>query len=152
MIELLANLMLATVMVILTVVIHFIGLLFLLRVLHHPGRKLRARESVIGRCLLIIVVVLGLFSIHTVEIWLYALTYLAIGSLEDFETALYFSTETFSSLGYGDIVLSSKWRLFGAIEAVNGLILIAWSAAFLISLMTRLRTLEHDWLETVGDN
>jgi hypothetical protein len=138
-------------MVLLTVVIHFIGLLALLRVLRYRGQKFRAKESILGRCLLILMVVVGIFAIHTLEVWLYSLVFLTIGALGDFESALYFSTVTFSSLGYGDIVLSSDWRLFGAIEAVNGLILLAWSAAFLISLMSRFRALEHDWLETTDD-
>ena len=90
---------------------------------------------------------LSIFIIHGVEIWLYAVVYFALGALKDFDTALYFSTSTFSSLGYGDVVLLVKWRLLGAIEAPNGLILIAWSTAFLISLMNRLRALEHDWLD-----
>ena len=71
----------------------------------------------------------------------------AVGGFPEFETALYYSTTTFSSLGYGDVVLLPRWRMFGAIEAPNGLILIAWSTAFLISLMSRLRAMEHDWLE-----
>jgi hypothetical protein len=138
-------------MVILTVVIHFIGLLLLLRVLRYRGHRFRARESALGRGALILLVILGIFAIHTLEVWFYALCFLGIGAIGDFESSLYFSTVTFASLGYGDIVLSSKWRLFGAIEAVNGLILIAWSTAFLISLMSRLRTLEHDWLQDKGD-
>jgi hypothetical protein len=50
-------------------------------------------------------------------------------------------------VGYGDLTLSSAWRLLGAIEAANGLILIAWSTAFLMGVTARLRLLEHDWLE-----
>jgi hypothetical protein len=96
---------------------------------------------------LIVIVVLGIFVVHTVEIWLYAIVFLGIGAIGNFEAALYFSTVTFASLGYGDIVLSPDWRLFGAIEAANGLILLAWSTAFLLSLMSRLHALEHDWLE-----
>lgn len=148
--NLLVNLSFATVMVVLTVVIHLVGLLVLLRVLRHRGHRFRAQESVLGQCVLILMVVLGIFAIHTLEVWLYALSFLSIGAIDDFESALYFSTVTFASLGYGDIVLSSDWRLFGAIEAVNGLILLAWSTAFLISLMSQLRALEHDWLEATG--
>jgi hypothetical protein len=57
---------------------------------------------------------------------------------------------TFTTLGYGDIVLEGNWRLFGAIEAGNGLILFGWSTAFLLSVTSRLRLLEHDWLEKTG--
>ena len=141
------NLLLSTFMVMATVIIHFAGLLALLRLLGSRGERFRARESTLGQGALIVAVVLGLFAIHTIEIWLYAVLYIAIGAVEDFETALYFSTTSFSSIGYGDIVLEHEWRLVSAIEGVNGLILIGWSTAFLLSLMTRLRSLEHDWLE-----
>lgn len=142
-----ANLALSTAMVAFTVTVHFFGLLALLRILRARGDRFRAHESVVGQGALIVFVVLGLFVIHAVEIWAYAFVYLAIGALSDLETALYFSTVTFASLGYGDVVLDPKWRVFGAIEAANGLILFAWSTAFLLSVMARLKALEHDWLD-----
>lgn len=141
------NLALATALVCATVVIHFIGLLILLRILRYRAHHFFRHESTLLQGALILFVVLGIVAIHTVEIWLYAITYLAVGALDDLESALYFSTVTFASLGYGDITLSKSWRLFGSIEAANGLILFAWSTAFLFSVSSRLRTLEHDWLE-----
>jgi len=141
------NLALSVVMVTVTVTVHFFGLLVLIYLLRRHGRGIRVQHSVARQGFVIVVVMLGIFVIHTVEIWLYALVFLALGALPDFEKALYFSTSTFSSVGYGDLVLPPNWRVFGAIEAPNGLILIAWSTAFLISLMNRLRALEHDWLE-----
>jgi len=146
----LANLALATVMVALTVSIHFFGLLALLRLLRARGAGFRAHESLLGQGALILFVVFGIFAIHTAEIWLYAAVYEALGAARDFETALYYSTVTFASLGQGDVTLAAHWRLFGAIEAANGVILFAWSTAFLLAVMTRLRTLEHDWLEPGG--
>jgi hypothetical protein len=142
----LQNLGLATAMVALTVTMHFIGLLGLMRLLRRRGRHFNAHSSIFGQGALILFVVFGIFAIHTSEIWVYAAVYGLIGASPDFETALYFSTVTFASLGYGDIVLARDWRLFGAIEAANGVILFAWSTAFLLSVMNRLRTLEHDWL------
>ncbi len=143
----LVDLGLSVIMVILTVTIHFLGLLVLIRILRSHGTRLHNIHSVGGQGLLIIVVMLGIFAIHTVEIWLYAIVYYLLGALGTFEEALYFSTVTFSSVGYGDVLLTHQWRIFGAIEGANGLILIAWSTAFLFSLTTRLKTLEHDWLE-----
>ncbi|NJM30375.1 MAG: two pore domain potassium channel family protein [Rhizobiales bacterium] len=146
-----ASLSIATLMVMLTVVIHFAGLIALMRLLEWRGHHLKAHESVLGQGLLLIIVVLGLVAIHSVEIWAYALLYFAAGAVGDFEASLYFSTVAFSSLGYGDIVLGHEWRLVSAIEAVNGLILIGWSTAFLLSLMGKLRALEHEWLERRRD-
>jgi hypothetical protein len=145
--DLVRNLGFGTAMVCLTVAVHFVGLLFLTRLLRRGGYRFHAHESLIGQGALIVFVVLGLMGMHTVEIWLYAVAFLSVGALDGLETALYFSTTSFSSLGYGDVVLQPAWRLVGAIEGMNGLLLIAWSTAFLFSVTTRLRTLEHDWLE-----
>jgi hypothetical protein len=141
------NLAMATVMVGVTVAVHFFGLLALLRALRWRGRRFQAHRSVVGQGALVLFVMFGIFAIHTAEIWLYAAAFVGIGAIQSFETALYFSTVTFASLGYGDVVLGPQWRLFGAIEAANGVVLFAWSTAFLLSVMTRLKTLEHDWLE-----
>jgi Ion channel len=144
---LIQNLAAASVMVAMTVSIHFFGLLGLLYILRRRGERFHAHESTLGQGALIVFLVFGLFAIHTAEIWLYAAFYYAVGALDDFETALYFSTVAFASLGFGDIVLPRAWRLVSAIEAANGVMLFAWSTAFLLSLMARLRSLEHDWLE-----
>jgi hypothetical protein len=142
-----ANFALAALMVGLTVTIHFFGLLALLWVLRRRGHRFRAHESWAGQGAAILFVVLGLVAVITIEIWLYAAIFLVVGALPDFESALYFSTTSFTTLGYGDIVLDTRWRLLGAIEGANGLLLFGWSTAFLISVTGRMRTFEHDWLE-----
>lgn len=144
------NLALATATVCATVTIHFGGLLLLMWALRYGGHRLRPHESLAGQGALILGIVLGIFAIHTVEIWLYALAFLKLGAIGNFETALYFSTATFTTVGYGDVTLPQEWRLFGSIEAANGVILFAWSTAFLLSVTSRLRGLEHDWLERQG--
>ena len=144
---LLKNLALATGMVGITVLIHFWGLILLLRIMDRTGPRLRADKSPLGQAGLLLVVVFGIFGLHTLEIWLYAVVYLGLGALPALEPALYFSTVTFVALGYGDIVLGSQWRMISAIEAANGVILIAWSTAFLFSVTARLRALEHTWLD-----
>jgi hypothetical protein len=141
------NLAVSSGMVALTVSVHFFGLLALLYFLRRRGARFRAHESLMGQGALVMFVVFGIFAIHTIEIWLYAVLFLLLDALHDFEAALYFSTVTFASLGYGDIVLPRAWRLVAAIETANGLILFAWSTAFLLSVMARLKALEHDWLE-----
>jgi Ion channel len=129
------------------VIVHFLGLVALLRLLGSHGHEVDHWHTVSRQCVLLIIVVLGIVFLHTIEIWSYALLFMALGAVHGLEPALYFSTVSFSSLGYGDIVLSERWRLIGAIEAANGLILFGWSTAFLLSLMGKLRALEHDWLE-----
>ncbi len=67
-------------------------------------------------------------------------------AVPDLETALYFSTASFTTIGYGDVVLGPQWRLVSAIEGANGLMLFGWSTAFLTTTTSQLSTLEHDWL------
>lgn len=146
-IQLSANLAVASVMVTLTVLVSFWGFLGLTWAMQRSQRRLQPHAGKGRAALLVLFVVFGIFVLHTVQIWLYALLYLGLGELRTFEEALYFSTTTFASLGFGDIVLSPRWRMLSAIEAANGLILFAWSTAFLLTVTSRLRLVEHEWLE-----
>ena len=141
------NLALAGLLVGLTVAFHFGSLMTLIWALRASGHRLRAHESAIRQGVAILVVVVGIVAMHTAEVWAYAVTYVALSALPDLETALYFSTTSFTTLGYGDVVLAREWRLVGAIEGANGLLLFGWSTAFLVSVTGRMRMLEHDWLE-----
>ncbi len=138
------QLFLATIMSLLTVAIHLTGLGFLVRILRSHHRLVRPlRTSPVA---VLLISSMAIFAIHTVEIWAYALLYLVIGAMDRFEVALYFSTVTYSSVGYGDIVLGEQWRILGAIEGATGLLMIGWSTAFLVSLLAQLKLLTHDWL------
>jgi hypothetical protein len=143
----LANLILASVMVALTVFFHFWGLLALTWLLRGSSARLHPHKNRRRQASLILLVVFGIFALHTTEIWFYAALYRGLGETAGFEAALYFATITFVSLGNGDVLLSDQWRLLGAIEAADGVILIGWSTAFLISVTSRLKLLEHEWLE-----
>ncbi|MEN9855760.1 MAG: hypothetical protein RLZZ157_886 [Pseudomonadota bacterium] len=147
--DFLMTLVISSFMVGLTVTIHFFGLAVLIRLLR-VGREdiLVKRQHIARRMFIIMFAVFGLFAIHTIEIWSYAgLYHFVLGAIRDFETAVYYSTVSFVSLGYGDVVLPKRWRLIGAIEAANGVILLGWSTAFLVTVIGRLQALEHEWLD-----
>ena len=61
--------------------------------------------------------------------------FMIIGEFEDFATAFYHSTVNFTSLGYGDIVMSEEYRLLGALEAANGVLMFGLSAGAILSVM-----------------
>jgi hypothetical protein len=79
--------------------------------------------------------------LHSVQITLWAIVYLAIsyaGEIDTFESAAYFSFVTFTTLGYGDITLSESGRLLSGIQALNGILLVGWSTAILFAIVQRL--------------
>lgn len=121
-----------------TVMIHGFGLLGLLRWSRRKGETLGGGAAPFVRVAYLMGVVLGLFCLHGLEIALYAVFYLAVGALSGMESALYFSASTFTTVGFGDVVLDADWRLVSAIESANGFLLIGWSTAFLVSVTERL--------------
>jgi Ion channel. len=142
------ELLLATTIVLLIVVFHLVGLALLLRAMRSHSTVFQSLR--ILPVTLMLSATLGIIFLHTVEIWLYAGLYLYLQLFPTLEQSLYFSTVTYSSLGYGDVVLTKEWRVLGSIECPVGIILLGLSTAFIISVLTRFRLLGHDWLS--GDD
>jgi hypothetical protein len=76
--------------------------------------------------------------VHLIQIALWALAILLCGEASTFENAFYYSGENYTALGYGDFVLSQRWRLLGPLEAINGLLLFGLSTAVMFAVMSRL--------------
>jgi hypothetical protein len=72
------------------------------------------------------------------DITLWAIVYYVQAALPSFEEALYFSTVTFTTVGYGDVVLGKEWRQLATFEAVNGWIIFGWATALIIAAIQRL--------------
>jgi hypothetical protein len=82
-----------------------------------------------------------LMLLHMAEVVVWAVAYLLlspINSLDTLEKAIYFSVVTFTTLGYGDITLPEhEWRMLSGIEALNGILLVGWTTAFLFAVVQR---------------
>lgn len=132
----------STAMVLFTILIHASGLLFLSRLLRLEARE-EASEHIRGisarGVAVTLAVILGLFVLHGVEIWSYALLYQWLGAVDGLRNAVYFSTITYGAIGYDDAAMAEEWRLVSAIEGINGIILIGWSTAFFVTVMNRVR-------------
>lgn len=143
---LLLNLFLAGVLVVITFAVHFAGLVGLSWMLRHRFLpKTKDGGDRFAKGLSVLIIVLGLFALHSVQIWIYAVVYLVLGEFNSVETALYFSTSTFTTVGFGDLVLDENWRMLAAAESANGFLLIGWSTAFLVSVTARVRILEAEF-------
>ena len=65
--------------------------------------------------------------LHLVQITAWALCYVWSSAMPDLQSALYFSAVTYTTTGYGDLVLPADWRLVGAIEALTGILMCGLS-------------------------
>jgi hypothetical protein len=131
----------STLMVLLTVVIHGGGLAMLGRSLRSEVQAERAQHMQamsLRTMLFTLALVIGLFTLHGLEIWLYAFLYDALGAVGNLETAVYFSTISYAGIGFDDRYIEPAWRLVAAIEGINGLLLLGWSTAFFVTIVSRL--------------
>ncbi len=87
------------------------------------------------RLSLLVFAALATFLSHIIQIWIWALVYIAAGEFDSIEPALYFSTVAFTTLGLGDIIVSDQWRLLASFEAAAGLFLFGLSTAFLYEML-----------------
>jgi hypothetical protein len=93
----------------------------------------RTTKSLVGSTLQLAVFVLWLFLATIIEVWVWAVLYLVLGAIGTLEKAVYFSTVTFTTLGFGDITLDEAWRLLSSFEAANGLLMFGWSTALIFA-------------------
>jgi hypothetical protein len=146
MVLMLPNLTIGSLLVALTVLIHTGGLVILGRSTPATAFRLGLHSTDTGRSIVMMMSVLGIFALHTVEIWIWALGYSLLHTVRNFAGCLDLSTAMFSTVGYGQIAIDPRWRLLTALEGINGFILIGWSTAYLVGVSTRhgpFRKAEH---------
>ena len=87
---------------------------------------------------LFIRIAIWMVLLHLVEISVWAALYLWNGAMPDAASAFYFSAVTYTTTGYGDLVLPPQWRLHGGIEALTGILMCGWSTGFFFAIVNRL--------------
>ena len=127
-------------MIALTVIIHAIALDYIIRHAGLAEKILRHITSYIWRPCMSALIVVTIFMVHVINIWLWAWLYLALDSvpLHSISEALYFSTVTYTTVGFGDITLDLSSRMLSGIEAANGFILFGWTTAFIFEVISQL--------------
>ena len=124
----------AAVIVFVCVLLHVGGLMLMAEWLFNRRDYLqqgaRLRQSVF-----IVLLFSGILVLHVSETALWALFYYSRGLFATFETALYFSLGSYTTIGYGDVVLAHRWRLLGAIEGISGVLLCGISTAFMFAVI-----------------
>ena len=129
----LTEIAIAVAIVSVSLMIHLVGIVimaeWLLRWREHmelyPGKKRFA--------LLIMTLFGGILLLHLIQTSLWAVFYYTQNLFSDFETSLYFSMVSFTTIGYGDVLLPRRWRLLGVIEGFSGVLLCGISTAFIFA-------------------
>jgi Ion channel len=76
--------------------------------------------------------------LHLGEITVWALFYFLRNAIPDLQSSLYFSAVTYTTTGYGDLVLPEQWRLVGGVEALTGILMCGWSTGFFFAVVSRM--------------
>lgn len=131
----LVQLTLGALLVVLNAILHIVAL----DQINHHVRRVAERHAVPlparVRLSLLTFATLGTFVSQVAQIWMWALVYLGLGEFDRLEPAVYFSTVVFTTLGFGDLVVSPDWRLMASCEAAGGLLLFGLSTAFLFEVL-----------------
>jgi hypothetical protein len=128
------NIILGAFLLLITCGMHIGGMVLVIHLLGLEGGPLRkwfrqVRAFPVGE------VVLVMANISILEVLLWAFAYMALGQIKELEAAFYFSMVTFTTLGYGDIVLDQSWRLLASFQAATGIIMFGWTTAILMAVV-----------------
>jgi ion channel len=131
----LLKLLIACLLVVVTVTIHAAGFSALLRaIMRWRALDRSGFRPVTG---LVIGLTCWLILIHVVEISVWGLFYFWRGCLPDAESAFYFSGVTYTTVGYGDLVLPRPWRMLAPLEALTGILMCGLSTGLFFALVSR---------------
>ena len=78
------------------------------------------------------------FVAHLIEIALWAGLFVICGEFQEFGTAYYHSAVNYTTLGYGDVIMSPAWKLLGPLEAADGALMFGVSTAMIFAVIVRL--------------
>jgi hypothetical protein len=81
------------------------------------------------------VTMLAMMTANLLQIAIWGCLFVSLGEFEDLYAAIYHSAVNFTSLGYGDVVMNPEWKLLGPLEAANGVLMMAMTAAALTAIL-----------------
>ena len=124
-----------------TTVIHALFMMGITRTLEWRLTRFGPTRGHLDKAVLVSLLTLWMFLAIIIEVWIWALYFLydpSITTLPDLETAFYFSMVTFTTLGYGDVVLTGQWRTLASIQAANGVIIFGWTTALIFYFIQKI--------------
>lgn len=120
-----------------TILIHALALS---AVVNFFRREIRlGRTGIYLRDLAIVVLVISFSGLaHAIEVAVWALLFIICGEFQQFGAAYYHSAVNYSTLGYGDMIMSPSWKLLGPLEAADGSLMFGVSTAMIFTVILHL--------------
>jgi hypothetical protein len=128
-------LLIATGLLAVCVVINVAGMVALADAVMDRREAIRDMPNPFRFAMLMVVVFSGVLVLNIISASIWAFFYYQSGLFDSLETSFYFSLKSYSTVGYGDVLLPQKWRLLGTIEALSGALLCGLSTAFLFAFL-----------------
>ena len=124
----------------LTIAIHAIGVVMMALVAFRirgqlETRKLRLRDVILIVIGMVGVVGLLLAVLHGIEAAIWAAAYIWLGALDSPKDAILYSVDSMTTRGASGLLLQQHWRMMGALEAADGMLLFGISTAFIFAVM-----------------
>jgi hypothetical protein len=121
-------------MMVLTIIIHSVFMVVGAKIAKWRRSHFGTVRKEAVKAVLLSFLTIWMFLAIVIEAGLWSMLYLLnplITALPDLETAFYFSMVTFTTLGFGDVVLIGQWRTLASIQAANGVIIFGWTTALI---------------------
>ena len=130
------NILVGIILMLITILIHSMVTKYVIHLVMRVKNSKHTRMNQISEVWIALLVLIMFFASY-LESSSWALVYFLIGAIPNFETSLYFSIVTFTTLGYGDVTLPVQWRLLASMEAAIGIIIFGWTTAIVIAVVQK---------------
>jgi Ion channel len=121
-----------------TIFIHALAVGATINFVRHEKRLGRAGAGFWIDLAIVVLTIAFAFAAHLIEIALWAVLYLICGEFQEFGFAYYHSAVNYTTLGYGDVIMTPSWKLLGPLEAADGSLLFGVSTAMIFAVIVRL--------------
>ena len=118
------------------IVVHAVAMLLTFRLVKPRIANSIGLRPILYLSTVMVLTIMLLMGAHIIEIGLWGVAFVLLHAVEPPDAAFYFAFVSYTTLGYGDVLASSAWRLLGPIAAMNGILLSGWSTAVIMHMMS----------------